>query len=115
MATSAMPAPLMADQAVALVLLREGFRERSITQRTGIPADTLYQLAAAHHISAPHGTVESHRCHEASGTEPCDACSLADSRDQARKRARHRKSIGSLPRALQRQATSRTGRRKAAR
>jgi RNA polymerase sigma-70 factor (ECF subfamily) len=104
-------APLTAAQAVALVLLREGYRERSITQRTGIPGDTLYRLAAAHHITAPHGTVEGHRCHEVTGTEPCDGCSLADGRDQARALARHRKSLGSLPRTLRRQAT---GRRKKA-
>ncbi|WP_019074403.1 RNA polymerase sigma factor [Streptomyces hokutonensis] len=117
MATDAMPAtltPLTADQAVALVLLRDGLSERSITQRTGVTGDTLYSLAAAHHITAPHGTVEGHRCHEAAGTESCDGCSLADARVQARARARHRKSIGSLPRALQRQAAGRTGRRKAA-
>ncbi|QIB49519.1 RNA polymerase sigma factor [Streptomyces aureoverticillatus] len=109
MATDAMPAltPLTAGQAVALVLLREGYRERSITQRTGVPADTLYRLAAAHGITAPHGTVEGHRCHEAAGTEPCDGCSLADGRDQARALARHRKSVGSLPRTLRRQATGR--------
>ncbi|MEU5298018.1 hypothetical protein [Streptomyces umbrinus] len=115
MATTAiltMCAPLTAGQAVALVLLRDGFSERSITQRTGIPADTLYTLAAAHRISAPHGTVEGHRCHESVGTEPCDRCSLAEGRDQARQRARHRKSLNSLPRALRRQAT---GRRRATR
>lgn len=114
----AMPAtltPLTADQAVALVLLRDGLSERSITQRTGVTSEALYRLAAAHHITAPHGTVEGHRCHEAAGTDPCDGCGLADSRDQARARARHRKSLSSLPRALRRQATSRTGRRKAAR
>ncbi|MGW1620540.1 sigma-70 family RNA polymerase sigma factor [Streptomyces sp. NPDC002172] len=107
--------PLTASQAVALVLLREGYRERSITQRTGVTADTLYPLAATHGITAPHGTVEGHRCHEAAGTEPCDGCSLADGRDQARARARHRKSLGSLPRSLQRQATGRTAHRTAAR
>ncbi|MFF7987011.1 sigma-70 family RNA polymerase sigma factor [Streptomyces sp. NPDC007901] len=107
--------PLTASQAVALVLLREGYRERSITQRTGVTADTLYPLAATHHITAPHGTVEGHRCHEAADTEPCDGCSLADGRDQARARARHRKSLGSLPRSLQRQATRRTAHRTAAR
>lgn len=114
MATDAMPAPLTpltAGQAVALVLLRDGLSERSITQRTGVTGDTLYRLAAAHGITAPHGTVEGHRCHEAAGTEPCDGCSLADGRDQARARARHRKSLGSLPRTLRRQAT---GRRKKA-
>ncbi|MGK3110576.1 RNA polymerase sigma factor [Streptomyces sp. WAC05858] len=58
-------APLTVDQAVALVLLRDGFSERSITQRTGIPRDALYRLAAAYAITAPHGTVEGHRCHEA--------------------------------------------------
>ncbi|MGV9342885.1 sigma-70 family RNA polymerase sigma factor [Streptomyces sp. NPDC003688] len=116
MATSAMPAtlpPLTVGQAVALVLLRDGYRERSITQRTGISGDTLYPLAAAHGITAPHGTVEGHRCHEAAGTEPCDRCSLADGRDQARALARHRRSVSSLPRALHRQATGR--RKKAAR
>ncbi|MFC4506146.1 MULTISPECIES: RNA polymerase sigma factor [Streptomyces] len=107
--------PLTAGQAVALVLLRDGFSERSITQRTGVTADTLYPLAATHGITAPHGTVEGHRCHEGAGTEPCDGCSLADGRDQARARARHRKSLGSLPRALQRQAASRTAHRTAAR
>ncbi|WP_331720270.1 sigma-70 family RNA polymerase sigma factor (plasmid) [Streptomyces sp. NBC_00289] len=110
MATDAMPAtltPLTASQAVALVLLREGYRERSITQRTDIADDTLYRLAAAHGITAPHGTVEGHRCHEAAGTEPCDGCSLADAREQARTRARHRRSVSSLPRALRRQATGR--------
>lgn len=65
MTTPAKPATLTADQAVALVLLRDGFSERSITQRTGIPGDTLYRLAAAHAITAPHGTVEGHRCREA--------------------------------------------------
>jgi RNA polymerase sigma-70 factor (ECF subfamily) len=59
--------PLTAGQAVALVLLREGYRERSITQRTGVLREDLYRLAAAHHITAPHGTVEGHRCHEAAG------------------------------------------------
>lgn len=106
----AMPAtlpPLTAGQAVALVLLRDGLTERSITQRTGVVGDTLYRLAAAHGITAPHGTVEGHRCHEAAGTEPCDGCSLADARDQARTRARHRRSVSSLPRALRRQATGR--------
>ncbi|AVH61830.1 MULTISPECIES: RNA polymerase sigma factor [Streptomyces] len=110
MATDAMPAaltPLTASQAVALVLLRDGLTERSITQRTGIVGDTLYRLAAAHGITALHGTVEGHRCHEAAGTEPCDGCSLADARDQARTRARHRRSVSSLPRALRRQATGR--------
>ncbi|WP_333745966.1 sigma-70 family RNA polymerase sigma factor [Streptomyces sp. IBSBF 2950] len=111
MATSdAMPAPhppLTADQAVALVLLRDGLTERTITQRTGIGGDTLYRLAAAHDITAPHGTVEGNHCHEAAGTEPCDGCSLADARDQARTRARHRRSVSSLPRALRRQATGR--------
>ncbi|WP_460074096.1 sigma-70 family RNA polymerase sigma factor [Streptomyces sp. YKOK-I1] len=121
MATSAAPASngstavvaLTADQAVALVLLRDGYCERSIIQRTGIDGDTLYELAAAHDISAPHGTVEGHRCHEAADTEPCDECSLADGRDQARALARHRKSVTSLPRALQRQVGCTTGRRKA--
>ncbi|MFM9499922.1 RNA polymerase sigma factor [Streptomyces galilaeus] len=105
--TDAMPAPLTAGQAVALVLLRAGYRERSIIQRTGIVGDTLYRLAAAHGITAPHGTVEGHRCHEAAGTEPCDGCGLADARDQARTRARHRRSVSSLPGALRRQATGR--------
>ncbi|MFE9770015.1 sigma-70 family RNA polymerase sigma factor [Streptomyces sp. NPDC005808] len=115
MATPAIPtvpAALTAGQAVALVLLRDGCSERSITQRTDVPGGTLYQLAAAHHISAPHGTVEGHRCHEAAGTEPCHECGLAAGRDQARALARHRKSLGSLPRVLRRQATAR---RKAAR
>ncbi|MFE7077255.1 sigma-70 family RNA polymerase sigma factor [Streptomyces sp. NPDC057620] len=112
MATSAALAPLTAGQAVALVLLRDGSSERSITQRTGIFGDTLYRLAAAHGIHARHGTVEGHRCHEAAGTEPCDKCTLADGRDQARARARHRKSVNSLPRTLRRQAT---GRRRATR
>lgn len=106
----AMPAtfpPLTAGQAVALILLRDGFTERSITQRTGIVGDTLYRVAATHGITAPHGTVEGHRCHEAADTEPCDGCSLADARDQARTRARHRRPVSSLPRALRRQATGR--------
>jgi RNA polymerase sigma-70 factor (ECF subfamily) len=106
----AMPAPLpllTASQAVALVLLRDGLSERSITQRTGIGGNTLYRLAAAHGITAPHGTVEGHHCHEAASTEPCDGCSLADARDQSRARARHRRSVSSLPRALRRQASGR--------
>ncbi|MGW7820153.1 RNA polymerase sigma factor [Streptomyces puniciscabiei] len=107
MATNAMPDTLAAGQAVALVLLRDGLSERSITQRTGVPGDDLYRLAATHGITAPHGTVEGHRCHEAASTEPCDGCSLADARNQARTRARHRRSISSLPRALRRQATGR--------
>ncbi|MFF3488718.1 RNA polymerase sigma factor [Streptomyces sp. NPDC002701] len=107
MATSAISAPLTAGQAVALVLLRDGSSERSITQRTGISGDTLYRLAAGHDISGPHGTVEGHRCHEAAGTEPCDECTLADGRNQARARARHRKSINSLPRTMRRQVTGR--------
>lgn len=115
MATPAIPTLLTAGQAVALGLLRDGFSEGSITYRTGVPGEALYRLAAAHHITAPHGTVEGHRCHEAAGTDPCDGCSLADGRDQARARARHRKSIGSLPRSLRRQAAGRTGRRTAAR
>ncbi|MFK0112535.1 RNA polymerase sigma factor [Streptomyces sp. NPDC091217] len=106
---------LTAEQAVALVLLREGYRERSISHRTGIGSDTLYTLAAVHSISAPHGTVEGNRCHEAAGSEPCDACSLAASVDQARALARHRKSVASLPRALHRQTAGRTGHRTAAR
>ena len=114
----AMPAtlpPLTASQAVALVLLRDGFTERIITQRTGISGDALYRLAAAHGITAPHGTVEGHRCHEAVGTDPCDGCSLADSRERARALARQRKTITSLPYALRRQvSTTRTGYRKAA-
>ncbi|MEU6071425.1 hypothetical protein ABZ864_45060 [Streptomyces sp. NPDC047082] len=77
---------------MALALLRDGFKERSITQRTAVPGGTLYRLAIDHGITAPHGTVEGHRCHEAADTEPCDECSLADGRDQARKRARHRRS-----------------------
>ncbi|GAA2523457.1 sigma-70 family RNA polymerase sigma factor [Streptomyces longisporus] len=118
MATDAMPAtlpPLTASQAVALVLLRDGLTERSITHRTSIGGDTLYRLAAAHGITAPHGTVEGHRCHEAASTDPCDGCSLADSREQARALARQRKTITSLPYALRRQvSTARTGYRKAA-
>lgn len=105
----AMPAtlpPLTDDQAVALVLLRDGFSERSITQRTGIASDTLYRLAAAHGITAPHGSMEGHRCHEAAGTDPCDGCSLAAARNQARALARHRRSVGSLPRALRQQAAT---------
>ncbi|MGP3777071.1 hypothetical protein ACTWJ8_40185 (plasmid) [Streptomyces sp. SDT5-1] len=107
------PALLTASEAVALVLLRDGHSERAITQRTDVPAATLYPLAATHGITAPHGTVEGHRCHEAAATEPCSECSLACGRDQARALARHRKSVGSLPRTLRRQATGR--RRKATR
>ncbi|MGX1025432.1 sigma-70 family RNA polymerase sigma factor [Streptomyces sp. SAI-097] len=103
----AAPSTLTTAQAVALVLLRDGFTERSITQRTGVPGDPLYRLAAAHGITAPHGTVEGHRCHEVAGTEPCDGCSLADARDQARTRARRRRTVSSLPRPLRRQATGR--------
>ncbi|MEU8480344.1 sigma-70 family RNA polymerase sigma factor [Streptomyces hygroscopicus] len=66
-------APLTTDQAVALVLLRDGFSERSITQRTGIPRDTLYRLAAAYAITAPHGTVEGHRCHAAADKPELEA------------------------------------------
>ncbi|GGP80482.1 RNA polymerase sigma factor [Streptomyces melanogenes] len=108
--TRPMPAPLpalTASQAVALVLLRDGLTERTITLRTGTVGTTLYTLAAAHGVTAPHGTVEGHRCHEATGDEPCDGCSLADARDQARNRARHRRSVSSLPRTLRRQATGR--------
>ncbi|MFC7830790.1 RNA polymerase sigma factor [Streptomyces sp. NPDC057375] len=107
----ATPSALTTAQAVALVLLRDGFTERSITQRTGVPGDLLFRLAAAHGITAPHGTVEGHRCHEAANAEPCDGCSLADARDQARTRARHRRTVNSLPRPVRRQTT---GRRKRA-
>ncbi|MCX4581053.1 hypothetical protein OHB41_49775 [Streptomyces sp. NBC_01571] len=100
-------APLTAAQAVALVLLRDGRTERSISQRTGTSGDDLYRLAAAHGITAPHATVEGHRCHEAAGTEPCDGCSLAAARDQARALARHRRSVSSLPHASRRQTTRR--------
>ncbi|MEU9413562.1 hypothetical protein AB0E08_48830 [Streptomyces sp. NPDC048281] len=120
MATSVLPHPkpsLNASQAVALILLRDGYTERTIAARTGTEPTALYQLAAQHDITAPHGTVEGHNCHQAAGTEPCDECNLADARNQARTLARHRKSLTSLPRALQRQANlpHGTGRRKAAR
>lgn len=99
------PAPLTAGQALALVLLRDGLTEGSIRLRTGTRGDDLYRLAAAHGITAPHSTVEGHRCHEAAGTEPCDGCSLAAARDQARALARHRRSVSSLPPAARRQNT----------
>ncbi|MET8411083.1 hypothetical protein ABZV34_23775 [Streptomyces sp. NPDC005195] len=98
---------LTAAQAVALVLLRDGSTERSITKRTGTSGDDLYQLAAAHGITAPHATVEGHRCHEAAGSEPCDGCSLAAARAQARTLARQRRSVSSLPHASRRQTTRR--------
>ncbi|MGW4951516.1 hypothetical protein [Streptomyces parvulus] len=109
MATPDTPVPsaLTAAQAVALVLLRDGFTERSITRRTGIPGDLLYWLAATQGVTGRHGTVEGHRCHGAADTDPCDECSLAEAREQARTRARHRRTVGSLPRPLRRQAGAR--------
>lgn len=103
MATPVIPSPqlaLTAEQAVALVLLRDGYTRRTISARTGIIPGDLYNLAALHGISAPHGTVEGYHCHEARGEDPCTACTHADGRAQARQYAQRRRTIGALPRSL---------------
>ncbi|MEV6841072.1 hypothetical protein AB0N17_42465 [Streptomyces sp. NPDC051133] len=103
MAASVIPSPrpaLTAAQAVALTLLRDGFTQRTITTRTGIEPSDLYRLAALHGITAPHGTVEGHNCHEARGEEPCTSCAHAHGRAHAREHAQRRRTLGALPRAL---------------
>lgn len=89
-----------ASQAVALTLLRDGYTQRTITARTGIEPTDLYALAARNGISAPHGTVEGHHCHEARKEEPCTPCTHAHGRAHARQHAQRRKTVSSLPRAL---------------
>src|SRR4051812_25360811 len=99
MATSVIPHPRQAltlMQAVALGLLRDGFKQRTITARTGIQADELYRLAALHNITAPHGTVEGHDCHEAREEDPCTACTHAHGRAHARQHAQRRRTLSAL-------------------
>ncbi|GHE34215.1 hypothetical protein [Streptomyces capitiformicae] len=103
MATSVIPNPhpaLTLMQAVALGLLRDGFKQRTITARTGIQADTLYALAVLHDITAPCGTVEGHDCHEAREEEPCAPCTHAHGRAHARQHAQRRRTLGAVPRSL---------------
>jgi RNA polymerase sigma-70 factor (ECF subfamily) len=105
MATSVIPRPrpaLTAAQAVALTMLRDGYTQRTITIRTGTEPTDLYRLAALHDISAPHGTVEGHNCHEARDDEPCTGCTHAHGRAHAREHAQRRRTIGALrPRGRQ--------------
>lgn len=103
MTTSVMPRPrpaLTVAQAVALTLLRDGYTQRTITARTGTEPTDLYRLAALHDITAPHGTVEGHNCHEARDEDPCTKCTHAHGRAHAREHAQRRRTIGALPRAL---------------
>ncbi|MDX2576795.1 hypothetical protein PV332_15090 [Streptomyces scabiei] len=103
MAASVIPSQrqaLTASQAVALTLLRDGYTQRTIAVRTGTDPNDLYRLAALHGITAPHGTVEGHNCHEARGEEPCTSCAHAHGRAHAREHAQRRRTLGALPRAL---------------
>ncbi|GAA2767521.1 hypothetical protein GCM10010103_65630 [Streptomyces paradoxus] len=103
MATSVIPSQqtaLTASQAVALSLLRDSYRQRTITARTGSDPDDLYRLAMLHDVTAPHGTVEGHECHEARREEPCIACTHAYGRALARQQAQRRRTVSALPRAL---------------
>lgn len=103
MTNSVMPKPQLAltvAQAVALTMLRDGFRQRQITFRTGIEPTDLYRLAALHGITAPHGTVEGHDCHEARDEDPCTLCTRAHGREHAREYAQRRRTVAALPRAL---------------
>ncbi|MGW2890586.1 hypothetical protein ACWDDN_35830 [Streptomyces griseoruber] len=103
MAASVIPSQrqaLTASQAVALTLLRDGYTQRTIAVRTGTDPHDLYRLAALHGITAPHGTVEGHNCHEARGEEPCTSCAHAHGRAHAREHAQRRRTLGALPRAL---------------
>ncbi|TLS45732.1 hypothetical protein FE633_13270 [Streptomyces montanus] len=103
MATPLIPSPrptLTAAQAVALTLLRDGYTQRTITARTGVEPDDLYRLAMLHDITAPHGTVEGHHCHEARQEDPCTKCTHAFGRVHARQHARHRRTLAAVPRSL---------------
>ncbi|WP_221355380.1 hypothetical protein [Streptomyces beigongshangae] len=109
MATSAITGrpTLTVGQAVALTLLRDGYTQRTIQTRTGIAPDDLYRLATLHSVTAPHGTVEGHTCHEAAAEEPCGHCELARARADSRARARQRKTIPATARARLLAATRR--------
>ncbi|MFD5814732.1 hypothetical protein [Streptomyces sp. NPDC127038] len=87
------------QQAVALTLLRDGYTERSIRTRTGIRSIELYPLAAAHGFSAPHGTPEGAACHQAAGDDGCTACDLVQAREDARTRAKQRRTLTPTARA----------------
>ncbi|MER5696046.1 hypothetical protein ACWDBO_30205 [Streptomyces mirabilis] len=103
MATSVISTPrptLTAAQAVALALLHSGYKQRTITARTGVEPDDLYRLAVVHDVSAPHGTVEGHDCHEARDEDPCIQCTHAHGRADSRQHAQHRRTLGALPREL---------------
>lgn len=91
------PPPLDFVGDVALTLLRDGYAACTIRIRTGIAADTLYALAAAHGITAPCGTVEGHGCHLARGEEPCWECTTAEGRAQARLAATRRRTARVRP------------------
>lgn len=90
------PLALTASEAVALTLLRDGYRERGIRTRTGLTPGDLYRLAAVHDITASHGTVEGHGCHEARGEDPCWECETAHGRAQARALAQQRRTAPTL-------------------
>ncbi|MFI6881134.1 hypothetical protein ACIBL6_47590 [Streptomyces sp. NPDC050400] len=84
---------LTAQEAVALTLLRDGYTQRTIYTRTGVTGEDLFPLAAVHGITAPHGTADGARCHEAADEEPCADCDTALVHADARARARQRRTL----------------------
>lgn len=81
---------LTASAAVALTLLRDGHTAQAIARRTGIAPEDLYQLAAEHDVTAPHGSVEGAQCHLARSEDPCPGCQTAKGRGDARALAKQR-------------------------